>query len=430
MQALLESFEKAVNDDEVDTIIMYLSAVVNPQPRFVAKLERLISSDVHSDSPLLLAYGALLPRSSVELQQRMFMFLHDRVPLAEQNKTSLIHHILSLGNTGSCNMSSVLAKYLAHSEVDVQLTAILAMRFIMEEDEIQKSLKELITRSNATEDHVKMVIKSLLYGTEHAKVNHEKIPYPCDLLDVLVKSAIKLQNNECLSALKVYLTQFNTSLSVSLLNEIQTARFRRDSTSKVWDDTSNGEFDLIEPSATRSTDAKTFIHQRSFMWGKKFGGKDINVQVAAGAFAGVSDAGSYKLFGHAVAKATCYDYTLTMLEFLVLRQKDEKSTESQLLAVVMGKTVKSVRETQDSSVCKTIDKPVYEAKDYTIFDFTYSVFVVVGTLNFHLTATAKFTTGLYVEFCDNLGRATAGAGLSPTLTLTVAASGDLEVVVS
>ena len=59
----------------------------------------------------------------------------------------------------------------------------------------------------------------------------------------------------------------------------------------------------------------------------------------------------------------------------------------------------------------------------------YHIFVVVGTLNFGLKATIQFTAGMYIEFCKNQGSVTVGAGLSPTLTIVVTASGDLEIVV-
>ena len=409
---------------------MYLSAVTNPQPLFVANLEHLISSNVHSDTPLLLAYGALLPKSSPELQRRMLMFLMKRLPQAETDKDSLIHHILSLGNTASRNISSDLVKYLGHPEVDVQLTAILAMRFMMDESVVQKSLRELIAGQNVNQDHMTMIAKSLMYGLERAKMDNAIIPYPNELVEVLVDSAWQVQSEDFLPILMRYLETVNTPHSVELLHKTipigNATRYRR---GKTWDE-KNGDFDLVEPLAERQADVKSYPHSLSYIWGKKFGGKDINVAVAAGAFAGVSDEGYYKLYGHALARARCYDYTLTMLEFLVLRKKGKDNTDSELYAIVMGNTVKKMHETQDSTVCKTIDKPVYEAKDYTIFDFKYSIFVVVGTLNFHLTATAQFTTGMYIEFCDSPGRITVGAGLSPTITLIVAASGDLEVAVS
>ena len=70
-----------------------------------------------------------------------------------------------------------------------------------------------------------------------------------------------------------------------------------------------------------------------------------------------------------------------------------------------------------------------EKSIYTVFDFTYSVFVIVGTLSFNLKATVQFSAGMYIEFCDNHGSLTLGGGLSPTLTITVSATGDLEILV-
>ena len=140
LQALLEGFERAVNGEEIETVIIYIALVENPHPQLVAKLEKLISSDVHSGDPLLLAYGAIIPRASPNLQQRMMLFLINRLPQAETNSTSLIHHILSLGNSASPRITSFLIDYLGHSEKDVQLTSIMAMRFLMNEPSIQKSL--------------------------------------------------------------------------------------------------------------------------------------------------------------------------------------------------------------------------------------------------------------------------------------------------
>ena len=91
----------------------------------------------------------------------------------------------------------------------------------------------------------------------------------------------------------------------------------------------------------------------SYIWDKQFGGKDINAQVAAGGLAGVSNSGSYKLFGHAVAKANCYSHSLTIVEFLIQRQKDSLSILTRFYSVVMRITLVNVRLNQDSSAAKT-----------------------------------------------------------------------------
>ena len=99
-----------------------------------------------------------------------------------------------------------------------------------------------------------------------------------------------------------------------------------------------------------------------------------------------------------------------------------------MYGVVLGKTLLNEQYTQDSSICKNIPKELISRK-FTVFDFTYSVFVVVGNLNFRLQANLEFSGGLYLNFCENRGSLTAAVGLSPEIAISVAASGDLQVVV-
>ena len=438
MQALIEGFEKAVNEEEMETVIIYIAMVANPHPQLVTKLENLITSDVHSGDPLLLAYGAIISRASPELQQRMILFLINRLPQAEKNTTSLIHHILSLGNAASPQSTSILIDYVGHPEREVQLTSILAMRFLMNEPSIQKSLKELLSQPETAEEHVTMITKALLYGCERAKMNDQEKPFSSDFAEALVMSAVDTDNEELHSALTSYLEMINTQESLDLLKFFKlvkntdinekyenTTRFRRGTT---WDE-NNAVYNLVSPLKDRQNDVRSYENKLSYIWGKQFGGGDINAQVAAGGFAGISKSGSYKLFGHAVAKINCYDRSLTFLDFLVLREKKPGSTVSKLYAQVMGITLTNINMKEDSSVCKGFEEPLYEGKWYTIFDFTYSIFIVVGTLQFRLAASVQFTTGMYIDFCENHGSLTAKAGISPTLTIKVTASGALEILV-
>ena len=406
---------------------MYIAMLANPQPQMVDKLEKLISSDVHSSDPLLLAYGAIIPRASPELHQRMVLFLIDRLPEAETNITSLIHHLLSLGNSGSPHISNHLIDYLDHPESDVQLTAILAMRFLMHEPSIQKSLKDLLAQPDISGDHLTVIAKALVYGYERAKMNFEEKLYFSDLAEALVALAIKIPNEELHSTLSQYLRGINTPDSLKLLQILKfhhkpgsakdranTTRFNRGT---MWDEKSE-DYDTVAPLSEREDDVKKYQNKLAYIWGKKFGGGDINAEIGAGGFVGVANSGDYKLFGAALARATCYDRSLTILQFLILREKASDSVQTRFYAVVMGVTLKNYQLTQDASVCKTEDHSIHEEKQYTIFDFAHSLFVVVGTLNFDLKATVQFTAGMYVQFCENHGSLTVGAGPSWTLTHT------------
>ena len=417
---------------------MYIAMLANPQPQMVDELEKLISSDVHSSDPLLLAYGAIIPRASPELHQRMVLFLIDRLPEAETNITSLIHHLLSLGNSGSPHISNHLIDYLNHPESDVQLTAILAMRFLMREPSIQKSLKDLLAQPDISGDHLTVIAKALVYGCEQAKMKFEELPYDTDIAEALVTLAVHIPNEELNLALSEYLKAVGTPDSIELLQTLNinrnsdffndntnTTRFRRGSR---WDE-NNADYNIVAPLSQRQKDVKKYQSKMAYIWGKKFGGKDINAQVGAGGFVGVANSGDYKLFGNAVAKVNCYDRSLTILQFLIVRKKDSDSTLSRFYVVVMGITLKNIRVKEEADVCATREHPLREGREYTIFKFTYSIFVVVGTLNFNLHATIQFNAGMYVEFCENRGSLTVAAGLSPTLTIRVTAGGDLEIVV-
>ena len=418
-------------------MILYISLVTNPYPRFIAELENMISSDVHSTDPLLLAYGAIVPKASPELQQRMVLFLTSRLPEAETNSTSLIHHILSLGNSGSPHASDYLIDYLGHQETDIQLMAIFAMRFLMDQPSIVKSLQNTLSQPDITEDHLIVIAKSLLYGCESATLEDKVKPFPKDLVVTLVALSLRTDDKELHSSVKNYLKEVKTKDSMDLLNlmkltsvgqpngkYVNITRLRRGS---EWNER-NSVYDLVASLAERQRDVQLYQNRRAYIWGKKFGVRNINVQVAGGAFVGVSNAGDYKLFGRGVARARCYNRRRTIIDFLVLRQKDSRSTLSKLYSVVLGRTLLNTRYTQDSSVCRNIPRQITPRK-YTVFDFTISVFVVVGTLNFRLQATVQFSGGVYLNYCNNRRSLTAAAGLTPEIEISVSASGDLEILV-
>ena len=127
-QALLAALNSAVDDEEQEIIMIYIAFTENPQPQMISELEERIGDDTHSTDPLLLAYGALVAKASPDLQQRMTLFLLNRLSFAETNSSSLIHHVLSLGNTESHQAASSIVGYLQHPDHHVQLSSIYALR--------------------------------------------------------------------------------------------------------------------------------------------------------------------------------------------------------------------------------------------------------------------------------------------------------------
>ena len=438
IQALLEGLENPVNDEEEEAAIFYLAFVDSPQPQFIAKLESLISSDPHSTDPLLLVYGSLIPNASPELQQRMIFFLTNRLPEAETNSTSLIHHILSLGNSGAPNISNYLIDYLGHPESDVQLMAMFAMRFMMDYPPVEQSLKDFLFLPELTEDHLTVMAKSLMYGCEKAIMQNQEVPYSKDLAESLVAFSGNVDSEEFHSALEDYLKAVDIDDSHELLQLMDlakdgkmeqtfanTTRFPRGTT---WNQR-NSLYDLVASFSERNHDVSKYRQKLSYIWGKKFGTKKINAQVAVGGFAGVSSNGDYKLFGRAVAKAQFFNRKPTLIDFLVLRQKNARSTLSRLYIVLLGKTLMNINRVRDSTSCTTIPKNLYQSRRYPLLKFVTGIFVVIGTVEIKLNSFMQFNVGMYVKFCDSHGKATAAAGLTPTMTITVSASGYLHVAV-
>ena len=433
----MQSLDQAVDANEEEDVLFYLAFVANPHPQMVARLEHLISSDVTIDEPLLLAYGAIVPRASPELQARMTTFLLDRLPMAELQKSSLIHHILALGNTGSPTTFDSILDYLGHPDQGVQLTSILALRSLLNETSVQNSLKDLLLDPDKTVAHVSMVAKAFLHGAEEASLSRQPRPYPTDLVQLLVAVAANTDDEEIHSTLTRYLRAVDTESSLNLLRffdvvkstNYQTTNVTRVRRGEQWDE-DNAVYNLVAPLEERKADVLLYTHHFSYIWGKLFGGGDINMQIAAGGLAGVANDGEYKVFGHAVAQANLYNRHTTFLDFILLRKKSREETETKIYGNMMGKVLKNIDLHEEPEVCKTFNEPLYDGKVYTVFDFTYSVFVEVGTLDFEAKATVQFTAGLELAFCEGVGKLTAGAQLTPTLTLTVEASGDLEIVVS
>ena len=424
-----------MSETERENVLFYIAFVANPQPQLVARLEELISSDVNTNDPLLLAYGAIVPRASATLQARMISFLLDRLPFAEVESKSLIHHILALGNTESPETSGLLLDYLGHPDQAVQLTSILSLRSLLNEPAVQKNLREFLLKPDTNQDHIAMMAKALLYGAEDASMKRVPRPYPEDLVKSLVALAANIDDEQIQGTLSRYLETVGTRNSHDLLNLFEAVKSNKyDNDTRIrrgtnWAE-SNPVYDLVEPLSERQEDVNKYTNHLAYIWGQLFGGKDINLQIAAGGFAGVANNGEYKVYGHAVAQATLYNRRQTFVEFILLRRKTDVQTETKLYGNVMGKVLKDIDSIEEVDVCKTYNEPLYDGKVYTVFDFTYTVFVEVANLDFGAKATVQFTAGLEIAFCDKLGRLTASAMLTPTLTLTVEASGDVEVLVS
>jgi hypothetical protein len=431
-KALLEALEKAKSEEEHLSVVMYIAFVRNPHLQLITEIENQIGADVHSNDPLLLAYGCLVPRTSPELQQHMTQFLLKRLQQAGTNEQSLVHHLHSLGNAGSPKSAEAITTYLEHPSTNVQLITISALRYLLNETLVQEALTDLLLRPDITDDHIDSIMSSLKYGLEHARENHVEKPFNSNLASALVLAAIENTEGQFDSSILHYLSAVDTHESHQLAEILQSVphsnstRLRRGTN---WAD-KNKVYDLVEPLNVRMNDQRLYRYSKNYIWGKKMGVSDGNIQVAAGGFMGVSDAGDYKLFGHAVIEANAFGRRYRALDLKILRQKSRKNTHSVLYIMVAGKTLKNIDVWEPSSVCKKYTTTLRKMKSFPIFRLTHSLYIYVGVLKFRVTGNIQFSNQAFVKFCENRGSSTASAGLTPTATFKIGAKASANILVS
>ena len=406
----------------------------------VSELEDRIGDDTHSTDPLLLAYGALVAKASPDLQQRMTLFLLGRLPLAETNSSSLIHHVLSLGNTESHQAASSIVGYLQQPDHHVQLSSIHALRYATSDSLVQKALTTLLNQSHVSDDHIATLLQCLLYGVEHASNNHIEKPFNIDLGSALLSSVMDTDNEELHLTIIKYLQLINSVESRNLLKLMtspsegavhsNSTRLRRGTN---WAQNID-VYNLVSPLATRKHDATFYVNHKAYIWGKKLGVKRANVQLAAGGFVGARQIKNYKIFGRAIAVGSAFGKTATALDFIALRERSPSSTRIQLYGEIVGKTLVNVDITAKDAFCRKYIKPLHNTKKYTIFKFSPSIFIYIGTLHFNLRGYVSLNTDLFVEFCEK-GKAvvdtrrTAAVGIVTTIGIEVEAGAFATVVV-
>jgi hypothetical protein len=434
--ALLSALDSAIDEEEQRCIVTYIAFATNPQPQMISELENRIGNDTHSTDPLLLAYGALVAKASPDLQQRMTLFLLSRLPQAETNSSSLIHHILSLGNTESHQVTSSLTDYLQHPDHHVQLSSIYALRYATSDSLVQKALTTLLSQSQVSDEHLATVLRCLLFGIEHASNTHTQTPFNIDLATALSSSVMKTKNEELQQALIKYLHLVNNPESMNLVRIMTTqqskgylndTRLRRGSD---WDE-NNACYDLVSPLATRQEDVRCYPFHKAYIWCKTFGVPKGSLKVAAGAFVGASLTGDYKVFARVTAIACAFGSCKTIIDYQILREKKDRNALTKRYVEIIGKTLLQLNNNSLSALCDSFSNTLYESSKFTVFNFQYSVFIYAGYLTFRVTGYVSLNIVLNLEYCLDTSSVNAAAGLATTITLELRAEASatlLEVV--
>ena len=275
----------------------------------------------------------------------------------EVNDTATtVHLIHALGNTGSKQVIDLLFDYFWHSDsVDVKLAAISAMRKLTANPIVQEAFINIL-KSAPEESIVEEITSTLLRGEEYLYRTGVYMEENVALLNALVASCLHFTNNTQLHNLVYsYLETVNTPeshrLKEHLEQETSSKRVRRAN----WD-ASNSVYDLIASHSSRQRDLRIFPTHKAFIWGKRFGTSDINVEMAAGMFAGASARGA-KLFGKAIAKGKLFSLSATIGEAVVLASAKGRHIKLRLYAMIGGNVLANYN--YQTSCCYSKSYPLY-----------------------------------------------------------------------
>ena len=123
-----------------------------------------------------------------------------------------------------------------------------------------------------------------------------------------------------------------------------------------------------------------------------------------------------KAFGKAIARANLLRWSWNILHAEVLLEK----TDSQVRAKLYFKLLSNVLIDRSNATCTpSPSRTLYSSRRYSLSRVSYSIFIYVGTLSLYLQPHVQAHLDFRTEYCVNLRRLRAFAGIGPRLTFTV-----------
>ena len=418
-----------MNDRERDSIILSIAMVKNARREFVNDLKGYINQEnVASLESLLLAMGALASKSGENIQLDIARFLITAVS-RENLDISVTVLIRAMGNTGSEEVVATILQYVDDPVKNIQAAALSALVKFTHLEQVLDDLRELI-RSGSDEELLNQVARTLIQGRIYANLmdidTSTIASHP--ILRSLVSEALRTNDTDLVRRVSMYLRDLGGELATTLLSQLY-LRFRRGTD---WD-ASSRDYDCVASQSSRASDVNTYQRHKAYIYGKTFGNDEINLNIGAGVFLGISDdCNNMKGFARVCAAVTVFDYTedLAEIEFLVVKSGSKISARA--YAQIAGNTLMSYSSSVDASRCFTYERSVAQ-KNVKLFSFSYSVFIYVGSLGASIGVYLFLDTTFDAEMCAsaNLDELlTATTGIVPELGITIEGTASATILVS
>ena len=305
LQALIESLKVAVNDTEINALVVAIALVSKPNDWFIEEIEREITRSGDSMSRLYLAYGALVSSAGSHMEARMVSFLTGQLQEAESNDDVLIHLFHALGNTRSKLVIEHIVPFFDSGNEDVQITVISALRFFTNHSFIQDKLVHALI-SDPSEAVISAVIESLSDGYKY----HSDTDIHPDVIESLMNVTLASDNKDLDDELANYFFLIGSEQTVGLVQALKQKKIKQKRASSTSWDSSNSDFSAI---ASHSSRRSVVSVNRRYQWSKKIGQTNgsyqVYLQAAARVFAGINSNHNFILFGKVILRAHALGYS-------------------------------------------------------------------------------------------------------------------------
>ena len=429
-------------ESERTDIASFVAFIRNASPALLTELENeLNSTDNHLD-PLLLAYGALASETTVESEQRIVHFLLNRLEDAPRSVMTMVHYIHALGNTGSPFALDTIISFHNHSDLEVQLASISAMRKLINDPLVEETLYSMLQSMPTSYEHVVAIAETLSDGAKYLEERDIDYTPSMELQSALVASAVQLGDIELAELVLSFVETFETPDSEGLVDaledtiatdkdELSQSRERRGTD---WD-ASNSDYNVVASQSSRAADVRNYPNHRAYIWGKTLGISQANIKLGAGYFLGYHPTcPNMKAFGKVIARANLLRWSWNILHAEVLLEKTNTQVRRKLYFKVLSNVLIDSSSTisWSGTSCATIPRRNVSSRRYSLGRLSYSIYIYVARLTLYLQPHVQGHIDARAELCASSRRIRAFGSLGPRVTFTVTGgvTGSLLVRVS
>ena len=415
-QALLLSLEHVTDKEEWNSLLLNIALLATPNKAFALQLEILINGQHNENTQsLLLAYGAIASRAQPDLRSHMITFLRNRTQKSTTDEKNLINLIHSLGNSGSHEVVPFLLDYTNHSNMEVQVAAINALRKTTDNEQVQAALLVLLRNPDVPAGVVGAIASTLVKGLDESEMSTKR---QAIILKKAIITASRRQNS-------IYMERtVNRYLDKMHQRYIRLSRSYKQS----WS-IGDPKYDVIATHESRQRDEEIYSNYESKLWEKEIGLEEFNLQIAVGLFSGTGAvAGESKMLGKAEAKVKAFGESTTAMEIEMLRSQSADEEIHRLVYLSIGGFVLvSFEAFSDDEFAPS---SYIKGTEYNILEVDWEVFVVVATVKIEVSVFARIVGVFEVEKDVNLERNMYRVeGLfSPNLTIRAEGSSVFDVV--